>query len=392
MTRKLYYEDVYLNEWQSEIKDIIHEKDKFLIELDKTAFFPEGGGQPADKGYIDNIEVIDVFEKDNVVYHVVEKKPENKVVKCKLKFDRRFYYMQQHAGEHLLSAVLYKLYNTTNDGFHMGDDYITIDNSITNMTEDMVKEVEMMANQYIYKDLPILSYFVQKKDLQELKLRKECKVEENIRIVEIEGIDLIACCGTHVLSTGEIGLIKIIKTENYKGMTRIYFKCGRKALEDYEKKHDIITNLSRHYALVEDEIIERAKNDSDEIKKLLKEIKDLKEIVSSYVAQDIISSNNSNIIIEEFSKEDFHQIQMINNEILKKGEYVTILVSNTENRILLSNNLTTSLHCGKIFKGSLSKFDGKGGGSDKQAQAAFKDKKDMLRFKNYLKELVEENK
>ncbi|WP_027626559.1 alanyl-tRNA editing protein [Clostridium lundense] len=392
MTKKLYYEDVYLNEWQSEIKDIIHEKDKFLIVLDRTAFFPEGGGQPADKGCIDDIEVIDVFEKDNIIYHVVEKIPENKIVKCKLNFDRRFYYMQQHSGEHLLSAVLYKMYNTNNDGFHMGDDYITIDNSIINMTEDMVKAVEVMANKYIYKDLPILSYFVENEDLEELKLRKECKVEENIRIVEIKGIDIIACCGTHVCSTGEIGLIKIIKTENYKGMTRIYFKCGRKALEDYEKKHDITTNLSRHYSLVEDEIIEKAKNDSNEIRRLLKDIKDLKEIISSYVAQDIISGSNSNVITKEFSKEDFEHIKMINSEILKKGKYVTILVSTTENKILFSNNLNMSLHCGKIFKESLLKFNGKGGGSDKQAQAAFKNNEDMIKFRSYLKELVDENK
>lgn len=388
MTNKLYYENTYLKEWESEVKDVIQEKDRFLIVLDRTAFFPEGGGQPSDKGYIDGIEVIDVFEKDNIVYHVTEKKPENKMVKCTLDFDRRFYYMQQHAGEHLLSAVLYKLYNTTNDGFHMGDDYITIDNSITNMTEDMVKEVEITANEYIYKNLPILSYFVEKKDLEKLKLRKECKVEKDIRIVEIEGIDLIACCGTHVLSTGEIGLIKIIKTEKYKGMTRIYFKCGKKALEDFESKHDIVTNLSRHYALVEDKIVERANSDSNEIKKLLKDIKDLKEIVSSYVAQDIISNSNSNTIVMDFFDKNFEEIQMINNEIFKIGKFVTIMVSEKENRVLFSNNLISSLHCGSIFKENLSKFNGKGGGNDKQAQAAFKNKEDMLKFKNYLKELV----
>lgn len=388
MTNKLYYENTYLKEWESEVKDVIQEKDRFLIVLDRTAFFPEGGGQPSDKGYIDDIEVIDVFEKDNVVYHVTENRPENKIVKCKLDFDRRFYYMQQHAGEHLLSAVLYKLYNTTNDGFHMGDDYVTIDNSITNMTEDMVKEVEITANEYIYKNLPILAYFVEKKDLEKLKLRKECKVEEDIRIVEIEGIDLIACCGTHVRSTGEIGLIKIIKTEKYKGMTRIYFKCGKKALEDYESKHDIVTNLSRHYALVEDKIVERANSDSNEIKKLLKDIKDLKEIVSSYVAQDIISNSNSNTIVMDFFDKNFEEIQMINNEIFKIGKFVTIMVSEKENRVLFSNNLISSLHCGSIFKENLSKFNGKGGGSDKQAQAAFKNKEDMLKFKNYLKELV----
>ncbi len=392
MTDKLYYENQFLEEWQSEVKDIIQEKDKFLIVLASTAFFPGGGGQPADKGYIDDIEVIDVFEKDNIIYHVTNKKPKNNVVKCKLDFCKRFYYMQQHAGEHLLSAVLYKLYNTSNDGFHMGDDYVTIDNSITNMTEEMVKEVEEMANEYIYKDLPITSYFVQHNDLENLELRKECKVKENIRIVEIEGVDRIACCGTHVLSTGQIGLIKIIKTEKYKGMTRIYFKCGKKALEDYGNKHKIITNLSKHYALVEDEIVDRVKNDSNEIKRLLKEIKELKGVIASHTVDDIIRNDNSHIIIIDFSNKDFEEIQIINNEILKRGEYITILVSEKDNRILFSNNSTPTLHCGKIFKENLWRFNGKGGGNEKSAQAAFKDKEDMFKFKNYLIGLLKEYK
>ena len=121
MTEKLYYKNPYIKEWDASVKEVAQEEGKFYVILDKTAFFPGGGGQPKDSGFIDDLEVKNIFEREKEIVHVLEKKPDKKEVKCKLDFSKRFYYMQQHAGEHLLSAVLYDSYGTENDGFHMGD-------------------------------------------------------------------------------------------------------------------------------------------------------------------------------------------------------------------------------------------------------------------------------
>ncbi len=392
MTEKLFYENPYLEEWESEVIDIVEDDDKFLVVLDKTAFYPEGGGQPSDKGYIEDIEVTYVFEENDIIYHVTTKKPLNKKVICKLEFARRFNYMQQHSGEHLISAVLYNLFNTTNDGFHMGEDYVTIDNTISNITDEIVFKIENTANQYIYENIPIVDYVIQNKELHKMNLRKECKVDKDIRIVEIENLDKIACCGIHVRNTGEIGLIKIIKTEKYKGMTRIYFRCGKKAFEDFQSKHSIVTDLTRHYSMLEDEIVDKAKSDSSEIKSLLKHIKDLKEILYQYTVEDILKNHHSKLIEVSFVDKNFEDVQIINRRILEKINTFNILISEKDNKVILSKSLDDNLHCGKLFKEHLSKYNGKGGGSKNQAQGAFEGREDMLGFISFIKEFIANHK
>lgn len=390
-TYKLFYQDPYLKEWESIIEDVIENKDSFFIVLDKTAFYPEGGGQPSDIGYIDDIEVTHVFERNDIIYHVVNKKPENKKVKCKLDFDRRFNFMQQHSGEHLLSGVLYSLFKTNNDGFHMGEDYVTIDNTIANLTEEMILKVENLANKYIYDNIPIEDYIIQKDEVEKIDLRKECHVDKDIRIVQIQSVDKIACCGTHVRNTGEIGLIKIIKTEKYKGMTRIYFKCGRKALEDFQSKHNTVMTLTRCYSMMENEIVNKAKADIDEVKELSKQVKDLKESLYIYVAEQIVKENKKELIEIAFQDKSFEDIQIINRKILEKCKKVNILISEKENKLLFSNNLLEDLNCGKVFKEHLGKYNGRGGGGANQAQASFENKNDLLNFITFIKELVQQD-
>lgn len=385
MTERLYYTDPYIEEWNANIKEVFQEEDKFYVILDKTAFFPGGGGQPGDRGFIDDLEVNNIFEKEKEIIHVLEKNPDKKEVKCRLNFSRRFYYMQQHAGEHLLSAVLYDSYGTQNDGFHMGDEYVTIDNSIKNLTDDMINEIENKVNYYIYKDIPIVDYFVDYPKVCDLNLRKVCTVEEDIRIVEIQGIDRIACCGTHVRTTGQIGVIKIIKTEKYKGMTRIYFKCGQKALEDYQGKHKIVATLNKNYSSTDKEILDKVINESLQVKMLSKEVKELKEKLMEFCAQDIVKEVNKLILFRVFKEETFEEIQIINRFIMEKSHSINILVSEKDRKVILSHDGKFQLNCGKLFKESISKFQGKGGGGDRQCQGAFLKEEDLNNFSEFLR-------
>lgn len=385
MTERLYYTDPYIKEWNANIKEVFQEENKFYVILDKTAFFPGGGGQPGDRGFIDDLEVKNVFEREKEIIHVLEKNPDKKEVKCKLNFSKRFYYMQQHAGEHLLSAVLYDSYGTQNDGFHMGDEYVTIDNSIKNLTDDMINEVENKVNYYIYKDIPIVDYFVDYPKVCDFNLRKVCTVEEDIRIVEIQGIDRIACCGTHVRTTGQIGLIKIIKTEKYKGMTRIYFKCGQKALEDYQGKHKIVATLNKNYSSTDKEILDKVINESLQVKMLSKEVKELKEKLMEFCAQDIVKEVNKLILFRVFKEETFEEIQIINRFIMEKSHSINILVSEKDRKVILSHDGKFQLNCGKLFKENISKFQGKGGGGDRQCQGAFLKEEDLNNFSEFLR-------
>ncbi|WP_097028491.1 alanyl-tRNA editing protein [Clostridium peptidivorans] len=385
MTERLYYTDPYIKEWNANIKEVFQEEDKFYVILDKTAFFPGGGGQPGDRGFIDDLEVKNIFEREKEIIHVLEKNPDEKEVKCKLNFSKRLYYMQQHAGEHLLSAVLYDSYGTQNDGFHMGDEYVTIDNSIKNLTDDMINEVENKVNYYIYKDIPIVDYFVDYPKVCDLNLRKACTVEEDIRIVEIQGIDRIACCGTHVRTTGQIGLIKIIKTEKYKGMTRIYFKCGQKALEDYQGKHKIVATLNKNYSSTDKEILDKVINESLQVKMLSKEVKELKEKLMEFCAQDIVKEVNKLILFRIFKEETFEEIQIINRFIIEKSHSINILVSEKDRKVILSHDGKFQLNCGKFFKENISKFQGKGGGGDRQCQGAFLKEEDLNNFSEFLR-------
>lgn len=385
MTEKLYYKDPYIKEWDASVKEVVQEEGKFYVILDKTAFFPGGGGQPEDSGFIDGLEVKNIFEREKEIIHVLEKKPDKKEVKCKLDFSKRFYYMQQHAGEHLLSAVLYDSYGSENDGFHMGDEYVTIDNSIKNLTDDLINEIENKVNYYIYKDIPIVDYFVDYSKIHDLNLRKTCTVEEDIRIVEIQGIDCIACCGTHVKTTGQIGVLKIIKTEKYKGMTRIYFKCGQKAFEDYQAKHKIITNLNKTYESTDKEVLDKAINESLQVKKLSKEVRELKQKLMEFRAEDIVKEVNKSILFMNFKEESFEEVQMINRFIMGKSNSINILVSDKDKKIILSHDGTFELNCGKLFKENISKFQGKGGGGDKQCQGGFAKEEDLNNFSQFLK-------
>jgi alanyl-tRNA synthetase len=386
--RKLFYENVLLEEWDSEIVDIIEKDNKYFVVLEETAFYPEGGGQPSDNGIIDNIKVIDVIEENDVIYHILETKPNNTKVKCKLNFERRFDLMQQHTGQHLFSAIFFNKYKGETSSFHLGDEYVSVDISISDISTQMAKDVENIANDYIFKNLDIITHVVSPTDVDSFPLRKRPPVNDIIRIVEIKDIDFSPCCGTHVRSTGEIGAIKIIKTEKYKGLTRIYLKCGRRALEDYQNKTDIIIELGKHLSVPENEILARVKNEGQELKSIAKQLFETKERLNEYEAIEIIKNNSSKIIVDAFENKGFGDLQALSKQILLKGDFVTVLASMDEKKVLLAHNGNNEVDFGKLLKENLKDFNGRGGGSPKQAQVAFEDIESLESFVKFISEKI----
>ncbi|MCR3759937.1 alanyl-tRNA editing protein [Clostridium felsineum] len=386
MTHKLFYDDSYICESEGKIVSVIEKDGKFEIVLDETSFYPEGGGQPCDLGTINDIPVEYVYEKGDVIYHVMSIKPNGDTAKCKVDFLRRQDNIQQHTGEHLLSAAFFKLYNGVNCGFHMGDDYLTIDIDMEEVTPDMIKKIEDEANKYVYANVETKTYFMSKPEAEKLPLRKAIKAEGKIRIVQLGDVDYSACCGTHVVRTGEVGIIKILKTEKHKGMTRVYFKCGKRAFEEYTKEHNIITELQKILSIDEENILNKVKSNKEEISTLKKIVSDYKKNEAKIEADKLKNEKNDGVIFKHYEDGDFSFIEEIYDGI-KDEDAIIILTSGVDNRILFAQNGGSTVECGKIFKQNIKNYNGRGGGNAKRAQAAFSSKDDLFKFAEFLKKI-----
>ena len=241
MTEKLYYSDPYMRSFDAKVVavDVDPKRDGHRIVLDKTCFYPEGGGQPADCGTMGNVTVLDVRKEKDTVVHLCEEKPAFDVgdtVLCEINWDRRFDYMQQHTGQHVISGALFTQENINTLSVHMGEAFTTIEVDVPSVSEQILHAVEDAANRSIWENLEIRTQWVEDADGESLNLRRAPKVQGSIRIVQIEGADRVACGGVHVGRTSEIGLVKSVGVESIRGHARLAFKIGKRAIEDYREK------------------------------------------------------------------------------------------------------------------------------------------------------------
>lgn len=225
-----YYQDSHMKSFTARVEECREIDGKWAVVLDNTAFYPEGGGQAADRGTLGHVKVLDVQEKEGQIIHYCDAPVcVGAEVTGKIDWDRRFDLMQQHSGEHILSGIIHSRFGYHNVGFHMGADTVTIDFDGMIPPEDM-KGLEWAANEAIWKNLPIKTWFASPEELEILPYRSKRKLEGVVRLVEVPGYDLCACCGTHVKSTGEIGQVKILSWEKFHQGVRMEIVCGKRAL------------------------------------------------------------------------------------------------------------------------------------------------------------------
>ncbi len=253
MTQKLYYENQYIKDFSATVLSCTEGKRGFEVVLDKTAFFPEGGGQPGDTGFIGGVEVIDTVESGEDVVHICKQAVDLGEVECALDFEKRFTNMQLHTGEHIFSGVLHSVCGYDNVGFHMGEHNITVDfNGV--VSADELARIEKLSNEAIYKNIPVEAVYPSDDELENYSYRSKKEIKGQVRLTRIEGVDLCACCGTHVAFTGEVGIIKAVSMMNYKSGVRITLQIGRKALEDYCEKNKSAYEISNLLKAKVDEI------------------------------------------------------------------------------------------------------------------------------------------
>ena len=230
-TVKLYYENAYTQDFTAVVQSCEAVKNGFAVTLDRTAFYPEGGGQPADHGTLGEARVLDVHEKDGVVTHLCDRALSvGAEVGGHIDWARRFDHMQQHSGEHIISGLLCSTFHCDNVGFHMGADVVTIDYNAP-ITWEQALEVERRANAYIWADHPIHIWYPSAEELAALPYRSKKELTGAVRITEFPGADRCACCGTHVSSSGQVGLLKLLSCQKFRDGVRLELLCGQRALD-----------------------------------------------------------------------------------------------------------------------------------------------------------------
>lgn len=374
-----------MREFTAEIIDVIQIDNEYHVELDKTCFYPEGGGQPSDTGCIEAIPVKYVYEKDGKIYHVTQLKP-SKIhkVKCSIDWERRFDHMQQHLGQHIISAIFAELFNANTIGFHLGADYSSIDlDKLIGNPE--IKEVEKKANMIIKDNIKVEILYPTDRELKKMPLRKAIpKTDEKIRIVKIGDLDINACCGTHPNSTIEVMLIKITGWEKYKNGTRLEFLCGQRAILDYFIKHESVDRISSILSCSLDSVANEIERLKDELNKALSEKRALQAEITEYVVKDMLNSceniNNIRILKNIYDEVD---LKHINSIALKLTSYPNVIVlfgvksSDKAQLIFMRSKELNIIDMNSLLKDAITLIDGKGGGSAFQAQGGGKNNNNL---------------
>ena len=238
LTEKLFYDDPFLKSFTATVLSCEEVKGGFKVVLDRTAFYPEGGGQPADHGTLGSVRVTDVHEKDGVVLHTCDKPVEvGSTVTGEVDWVRRFDHMQQHSGEHILSGILCSEYHCDNVGFHLGADTVTIDYNVE-ISWEQALEAEHKANAYIWADVPVDISYPSPEVLAALDYRSKKEIAGQVRIVSFPEADCCACCGTHVLRAGQVGLVKVLSVQKFRDGVRMEIICGERAMRYLSKVYD----------------------------------------------------------------------------------------------------------------------------------------------------------
>lgn len=265
-TRKLYQEDSFLQQFTGTVLHCQPCNGGFAVVLDATAFYPEGGGQPCDRGTLGGASVLDVQENpDGVILHTLSAPLEQgSRVLGVIDFVRRLDLMQQHTGEHILSGTLHRLYGAENVGFHIGSDVVTMDTSIEISPADIIR-AEQQANSIIWQNVPVECWYPQPEELEQLVYRSKKAIDGPVRICRIPGGDCCACCGTHLRSSGQVGMIKVIEHQRYKGGTRLTVVCGGRALADFAQKQTELASIRALLSAKPGRIADAAHHLADEL-------------------------------------------------------------------------------------------------------------------------------
>ncbi len=380
LVKKLYYENVYKKEFTANIIEVKENDGKFHIVMDQTAFYPEGGGQPSDLGKIDDLIIEYVYEENQIIYHVAGQAPANfHNVNCHIDWDRRFDHMQQHLGQHILSACFEKLFDGETVGFHLGTDIVTVDITMESMLPTQAEKVEYLANQIIFNNLHVHPRHPDPDELKKMPLRKPPKVSENIRVIEVDQFDYSPCGGTHPNYTGEVGIIKIRKWEKAKGGIRVEFLCGNRALKDYHWKNNSINKTSALLSIKDVDTYEGVERLYNEYNQMKKEMRHLKNQLTDYEADFLYQKSDvykkTKILVKVFEDRDVNALRVLAARIVSQPNIVILFGTKQDLKaqMLFSRSEEIDINMNQLFKEVAPMINGNGGGNPQTAQGGGSD-------------------
>ena len=389
--KKLFYEDVHQTEFEAVVTECTYDEKKkiYKVVFDQTAFFPEEGGQVADKGIITvindtgfepvSLPVLDAHIKDDIIYHYIEKEiPLGTRVQGKVDWEQRFDFMQQHSGEHIVSGLVNKYYGYDNVGFHLGLQEVTLDfNGV--LTLEQLREIEVMANEAVWKNIPIDIAFPSSDELCALEYRSKLDLTENVRIVTIPGFDVCACCAPHVDTTGQIGMIKITNVQSHRGGVRVNILCGNRALKDYTTKQNNAAAVSAALSVKQDFIAVGVERLKDENLKQKEVINCLQASILKTMAENLPAPSESKHAILFVEPMDDIAIRNLINELVPKySGYVGVFWGNDTDgyRYIVGSSV---LDCRELAFVLREKFGAKGGGKAPMIQGNVAASKEQLK-------------
>jgi alanyl-tRNA synthetase len=377
MTERLYYTDSYRTHFSARVVERLTWGGRPAVVLDRTALYPASGGQPSDRGTLGGGAVQDVVvrEEDGAIVHVLEHDLREAEVEGELDWPRRFDHMQQHTGQHILSAAFERLLDADTVGFHLGAEHSTVDIDAAQLEPAAVIPVEELANRVIWEDRPIGVRFVSPEELAALPLRRPPAVEGPVRIVEVAHLDVNPCGGTHVARTGEIGLLKIVRLDHRGDETRVEFLCGGRALRDYRAKNDVIRRLTAgltvgYWEL--DQAVERLQAEAKQLRHELRGArKQLLGAEASELAEAAVVHDPYRVVWRVWERREPGELRALAQELMQYPRTVALLASVVERtHLCFARAEGVDLDVAALLREACARLGGKGGGRPHLAQGS----------------------
>lgn len=372
---RLYYSDSMLLEFTTRIIARKNVNGQYAVKLAQTAFYPTSGGQPFDTGKINDCDVMDVWEEGETIWHAVDRMPSEDEVICTVDWGRRFDHMQQHSGQHLLSAAFVNVTRANTISFHLGKEASTIDLDISDLTWDQILQVEKEVNAVIWENRPVKTIVVDHEDIPKIPLRKPAQVQGDIRVIWVDGYDASACGGTHVSQTGQIGIIKVRSIQHYKGGMRVEFLCGKRALFDYHHSVNTLRQASAEFSVHRNELVQAIARNKDDVKTFRRELREARRSLLAEEGRRLwqyaVEVKGVRWIVAHWNDRSFDELKILQNELHGYSRLITLLAVTESKRVrilcfrsedLLDHDAT------KILQVVLDQLGGRGGGTPVVAQ------------------------
>ena len=377
-TDKLYFPDSSLLEFSAVILDIQSAPEAHRVVLDRTAFYPTGGGQPNDTGFLGDARVVDCVEDDaGVIHHLVEiagTLQAGQTVQGRVDGQRRLDHLQQHSGQHILSQAFVQMCGAETRSFHLGARTSTIDIELPSPTDEHMRAAEEIANSVVFENRPMRVHLVNEEEAARLPLRKEAAVQGTIRVIEVADFDWSPCGGTHASRTGQVGLVAIKSYERARGLTRVEFVCGHRALEEYRAAHKTAVTVAQIFSAERDSAPDLVARAMQENKALKKRVRELLELTLAAEARELLAGTPAvtgfKLVHVVFQDRDLEEVRLLASKITQAEPSVALLGTGDSGaaRLVFARSPSLTVNMGQLLTAACQVLGGRGGGKPDLAQ------------------------